>query len=68
VNILEIITSRKSLGEVKFIIYSFFIFFPFFIILFAGSYGAIYMVMNEDEEIKAIKVFFKGDEKVLRNK
>jgi hypothetical protein len=34
--------------------------------LFVGSFGAIYMVTeDESSDAKAVKVFFKGDEKVL---
>jgi hypothetical protein len=33
--------------------------------LFVGSYGAVYLVSSDDETTqKAVKVFFKKDEKV----
>jgi hypothetical protein len=36
-----------------------------FIIYLVGSFGAIYMVSdNNSSKIKAVKCFFKGDEKV----
>jgi hypothetical protein len=34
--------------------------------LFVGSFGAIYMVTDDkSSDVNAVKVFFKGDEKVL---
>jgi hypothetical protein len=44
----------------------FFLILNFFFIL--GSFGAIYMAVGcNSSEVKAIKCFFKGDEKVCDN-
>jgi hypothetical protein len=40
--------------------------FSIFGLFFAGSFGAVYLCHHvESGECKAVKVFFRGDEKVL---